>query len=571
MRSQQVALEISRQDQVRAAATGIADAVAGLVAAGELSTARQLVMEAGRIYEFDACDVITGSGGVVASADPSSIEERVLPSPLPTVSTDSWGEQVGPSSIVVAAPIRIPDVGMLLLRIEAPYAQPLSSMWRAQAGVGVVGAVALAALLLVYRRMRGRLRAMASIREALLAMEAGQTAVGVLRVSPDLGPEAASWNTLLAAQETLRQQVLADKARGAGGAGRRGSADLASACDAMWQGLVMVDDRSRVKYANGAAAVYLGVKRDDAIGRRFDEIVTDDALRDKVLGVAEGRSRQRETLELRRDGESGPSVLRFSVRPVRKDDSAAAVVVIEDVTQQRIADESRNAFVAQATHELRTPLTNIRLYVEEAVDAGEGDAAIRQRCLNVINQESRRLERIVGDMLSVSEIEAGTMSLRRGDVRLDALFEDLRADYEAQAQEKEIELAFELPPKLPVLQGDRDKIVLALHNLIGNALKYTPTGGRVSVSVAEESGSVSFAVSDTGIGIAEADAEHVFDKFYRAKDSRIETVTGTGLGLALARDVIRLHGGDIELRSELNKGSTFTITLPAEVEHKAAA
>jgi signal transduction histidine kinase len=113
----------------------------------------------------------------------------------------------------------------------------------------------------------------------------------------------------------------------------------------------------------------------------------------------------------------GAGVLRFSIRAIGRDDAAGAVVFIEDITQQRIADESRNSFVAQATHELRTPLTNIRLYVEQAIEAGEGDATTRANALNVINQESLRLERIVSDMLSVSEIEAGSIKLRSDDVR----------------------------------------------------------------------------------------------------------------------------------------------------------
>jgi signal transduction histidine kinase len=104
--------------------------------------------------------------------------------------------------------------------------------------------------------------------------------------------------------------------------------------------------------------------------------------------------------------------------------------------------------------------------------------------------------------------------------------------------------------------------VLALHNLIGNALKYTNEGGRVSVGVSELEGRLAVSVSDTGVGISDTDVERVFDKFYRAKDGRVASVTGTGLGLTLARDVVRLHGGDIELESELNKGSRFTMVLP---------
>jgi len=152
------------------------------------------------------------------------------------------------------------------------------------------------------------------------------------------------------------------------------------------------------------------------------------------------------------------------------------------------------------------------------------------------------------------------------DVRLDALLDELRADYLPQAQEKNLKLEFKLPPKFPVIHADRDKLLLAVHNLVGNALKYTPAGGSVTVHVEAENNQLIFSVADTGFGIAEEDAERVFDRFYRAKDPRVEKITGTGLGLTLAREVVRLLGGEIALKSELNKGSTFTMTLPISAE-----
>jgi two-component system sensor histidine kinase VicK len=196
------------------------------------------------------------------------------------------------------------------------------------------------------------------------------------------------------------------------------------------------------------------------------------------------------------------------------------------------------------------------------MEDGDNDAALRGKALNVINQEARRLERIVGEMLSVSEIEAGQLRIKTDDVRLDVLFDELKGDYSAQAEDKQIKLSFNLPPKLPVIRGDRDKIVMAMHNLIGNALKYTAKGGSVSVNVKADGKQLLFSVNDTGIGISEDEAERIFERFYRAKDPRVEKITGTGLGLTLAREVIRLHGGDVTVESELNKGSTFTLTLP---------
>jgi signal transduction histidine kinase len=140
--------------------------------------------------------------------------------------------------------------------------------------------------------------------------------------------------------------------------------------------------------------------------------------------------------------------------------------------------------------------------------------------------------------------------------------ESLEQEYRPQARSKQLSLGFQLPPKLPTFQGDRNKLGLALHNLIGNALKYTPPGGSVRVQVDYDDRELVVAVSDTGIGIPEADLPRVFDKFHRADDPRLAEIKGTGLGLALAREVIRLHGGDIDVESTLDQGSTFTLRLP---------
>jgi signal transduction histidine kinase len=272
--------------------------------------------------------------------------------------------------------------------------------------------------------------------------------------------------------------------------------------------------------------------------------------------------RHRTAVELDKRGDNGSEVLRFTVRAIGQDDPTAAIIVVEDVTQQRVADESRNAFVTQVTHELRSPLTNIRLSAETAIEDGDQNPPVRAKCLNVINQEAKRLERVVSDMLSVAEIEAGTLELRKDDVRLDALFEELQSDYAAQANDRGIRLEFNLPPKLPVLKADRDKISLVLHNLVNNAIKYTRKGGRVIVNVDVEDGALLVDVIDTGIGIAKDDVDRVFQKFYRAKDPRVAEVTGSGLGLALARQVVRLHGGEVRVDSEPDKGSTFSVRLP---------
>ena len=534
-----------------------------LLAANEVSALRRMVSETAATYNLSECKITLGDGQVIAASEPRQITAQKLPK--------SWSNTrplddtaVAPEgSVAMSFPIEIAGRGKARVDVMAPADTGGRSHWEAVAGVGAIGAGAMVGLLLTYRAMRARIRAAGSIREALLAIEAGETSAASLCVAEGLGLEARAWNNLITERDKFRKQGIAERARETLGSRGQGKGDLSAACDAMSQGLILVDDKNRVSYANGAAAVFLRCKRDDLVGGEIARFLQVDPILDSVREIVTGAGRRRTVHDIeRKDEGEGAGVLRFNVRPVRRDDAAAAMVTIEDITQQKVAEEARHSFVAQATHELRTPLTNIRLYVETAIEEGENNPATRSRCLNVINGETRRLERIVGEMLSVAEIEAGSFKLQSDDVTLSTVFEDLENDYAPQAKDKQIELTFDLPPKLPQVKGDRDKILMALHNLVGNALKYTPTGGRVGINVSSAGKNLIVEVQDSGIGISQEDAERIFERFYRAKDPRVGKITGTGLGLSIAREVVRLHGGDIGVESQLNQGSTFTLTLP---------
>jgi signal transduction histidine kinase len=559
------ALIEARREQVRSIGALLSQSAESLLAANELSAIRRMISDASVTEELPQCRLVLGDGQVIADADAAQINLHKLP--------DKWGGsestasmQASGRSIDASFPVNVPGRGPARLEMTAKVSAPLWTILQTQTSVGAVGATALIGILFVYRRTRMRLRSMCAIHEALRAMAKGETDSAVLQVNTALGEESHAWNKLLAERESARTAGASDKAAEVLGSRRAARGDLDVAFDAMAQGLLLIDDKLIVKHINGAAASFLRTKRDTAIGADVKTLIEQADVLESLTSVVGGAVRRKTTIEVQREGEQGSGVLRFSIRPVRREDSAAAMLIIEDITQQKVAEESRNAFVAHATHELRTPLTNIRLYLETAMEDGEKDAALRGKCLNVINQEARRLERIVGEMLSVSEIEAGSLRIKRDDVRLDVLFEDLRTDYQPQAEEKGITLVFNLPPKLPVINGDRDKMLVAMHNLVGNALKYTPSGGTVTVDVQADGKQLSFAVRDSGIGISAEDAERIFERFYRAKDPRVEKVTGTGLGLTLAREVVRLHGGEITVDSELNKGSTFTLTLPVAAE-----
>ncbi|MEL7471930.1 MAG: ATP-binding protein [Planctomycetota bacterium] len=407
------------------------------------------------------------------------------------------------------------------------------------------------------KRLSRRGPAIAAIEEALDAHALGERETQALRLDDSLGPRARSWNALLDlfdSNDTTRSCRRAERAASA----KSHDAEELSACfESISQGILILDRRLAVTRSNGAARVLLGLGEEDVTARSLADLIEETSIISAAREVVAGERRP-DSIELDRQDDGEDGIVRVSFRPLRRGVIVAALVIIDDITQRRLAEKARDGFVAHATHELRTPLTNIRLHVEEALDSE--DTLLRSRALQSINHESRRLERTIADMLSVSEIEAGTLSLRPAEVRLESVFKEMEAEFAPHAREQEIDLRFDLPPKYPVARADRDKLVLAIHNLIGNALKYTRAGGRVDVTVRADERDFEVRVADTGIGIAESDLTQIFDRFYRADDDRIEHVTGSGLGLALAREIARLHGGDIEVESQMDKGSVFTLT-----------
>ncbi|MFN0011780.1 MAG: ATP-binding protein [Phycisphaerales bacterium] len=590
--AQNARLDALVQTLVNAIESELADPAAD--PAPGLSSIRRLTADAAVLHGLSACRLELPDGAIIADGDPRRITARELPAAWPAAKRTPL-DPVTPESGMASVParavtVRIGERGGATLHVAAGTADgpgsPLASIAEqplalgGALGIGLASAITSWWLMCVVRR---RVRGLRVLHAAVCAAASGQDEPDALEIAEKAGVPAGPWNQLVRERFDLRQRDTLETLLARATTATPRDADLASACDAMWMGLVLVDETQTVRYLNGAASVFLGGKREELLGKSITDVLGEPAVAEALTSIMSGKSRAKLVVEVKRRGSStGPKladeqperrgsgtwaggVLRVSIRPIRKGDTGAAMLVIDDVTQQRVADESRNAFVAQATHELRTPLTNIRLYVEQLTDNEQQDPQARGKAINVISQEARRLERIVTDMLSVSEIEAGSLKLRAGDVRLTELLRQLQDDYKPQAAAKDIVLAFDLGPKLPVLTGDRDKIALAVHNLLGNAIKYTPAGGAVSLraDTTADGKSLCISVTDNGIGIKPEECDKVFEKFYRAQDRRITGITGSGLGLALAREVARMHGGDITLTSQIDKGSTFTLSLPA--------
>ena len=548
-------------EKLRSVGSMLAKSSEVLLTANELSMLRRSIAEAGLEQEWRSCRVVLPDGGVVADADPQGISVVDLPASW-AGGEEAYSETCDAEGVTLRFPLDVPGRGRAFMEVNAGLDSKAGTQLEAQTAQMAIACLALAMVLLVQRHARFRLKTIGAIHDALSAVTDGMSDVSKLELDPQLGSEAVAWNKLLGEKQGQQVRNAIEHIKESMQEESGAKTELAQMCDILPQGLVLVGRDGCVEYANGASAVLLQNDRRNLIHSELSELTKEEAVLQAVRETLQGSGSKPTVVELNCDGSATSGVLRFTVRPICTQDSRSAMILIEDITQQRIAEAARNSFLAKAAHELRTPLTNIRLYAENAVDDCGNDMQAVGRCLNVINDESRRLERTVSEVLSVSEIEAGSFDLRRDDVRLNDLLEQLRADHEAKARKKDITLRFDLPPKLPTVSADRDKISLAMHNLLGNALKYTPEQGQVTVTATVDSGQVSFDFTDTGIGIRREDLPHVFDKFYRATDKRVANITGSGLGLAITREIVNLHGGTISVESELDKGSTFTLTLP---------
>jgi two-component system phosphate regulon sensor histidine kinase PhoR len=269
--------------------------------------------------------------------------------------------------------------------------------------------------------------------------------------------------------------------------------------------------------------------------------------------------------ELTKEENGQRRIVRVARHPIYIGESGgheSHVWTVRDVTQQKLAEEMRDQFVDTATHELRTPLANIKAYAETLALADVIDVEQQKQFLNTINSEATRLARFVDDLLSVSSMELGSLSLNKQVTDLRRMLNEVLAKVRPQVEEKRLALEVTLPEKMPEPELDKDKIATVLVNLLGNAVKYTAPNGRVAFRVNITDKQIEISVEDTGVGIAADELDKVFEKFYRSSDPRVQEQTGTGLGLALSQEVVRLHGGKITVESEINKGSTFSMTLP---------
>ena len=380
-----------------------------------------------------------------------------------------------------------------------------------------------------------------------------------LATTSGTSPEDKGWNRLVDQGRTWQSlhELETAIARNLSG---KSAGNAAALLDAITDGVAAVDGSGALTHVNAVMAAICGKESSqELVGQSLAQALGVDESVSQLFSENSLQSQAAIEWSMAQDGSS--RTLR-GVRRAIAGSQANYVWTIRDVTQQRLAESMRERFLSAATHEFRTPLANIRAYAE-SLDLGHDiDAEERKRFYNVIQAESLRLSQLVDDLLDISRMQAGALALELRETDLGRLVEEASSKVAGQMREKNLQFRCELPPKFPKAAVDKSKLTSALINLLGNAAKYTPDGGCVTFRVEIAPQNIQFSITDTGIGIASEELPRVFERFYRSNDDRVRDITGSGLGLALAQEIARLHGGDVDVESTLDKGSTFRLSIP---------
>jgi two-component system phosphate regulon sensor histidine kinase PhoR len=333
--------------------------------------------------------------------------------------------------------------------------------------------------------------------------------------------------------------------------------------------VLAIDSFGEIVLANTSAERLLDFRISDESHPIFDQLKRCDELVSLLSETRRRKSATQKSSELAMPSADGREHwYRVTCRTLASQQEAVtsgergAVAVLTDISGLKAIQKRNAEFVSAVSHEMKTPLSSIRAYVELLVDGEAEDDATREEFLGVINDQADRLQRLIDNLLSLARIEAGVVAVNKAPQSLNERLAEAVRVLEPTAEQKSIRLTTEFSQLYLGVLGDRDLLLQGAINLITNALKYTRSGGEVTVRSRLDDQEVVFEVQDTGVGLSAEDCQRVFEKFYRVKKDR-EMAQGTGLGLPLVKHIVEdVHGGRIEVESELGVGSTFRVILP---------
>ena len=332
----------------------------------------------------------------------------------------------------------------------------------------------------------------------------------------------------------------------------------------MTDGVLATDRRGKIIIINSRAMDLLSISQDKAIGQSIMKVLK---LGEKFTFRQLLETQDELILNIPTDDQD--TILRGEFSVIQRESGfiSGLVCVLSDITEQEKVEQERRSFVSNVSHELRTPLTSVKSYTESLIDGAWEDEEIAPEFLKVISTETDRMIRMITDLLNLSRMDQGKQDLNREFVSINELVAHIIDRFEMvlkseQYRNKKYTIERDFTQRTLWVEIDQDKFIQVIDNIMNNAIKYSPDGGKITCKLMETHNSVVISITDEGLGIPRKDIGHVFDRFSRVDKARARSMGGTGLGLAISKEVVQLHGGKIWVTSVENKGSTFFISLP---------
>ncbi|RIW31600.1 cell wall metabolism sensor histidine kinase WalK [Bacillus salacetis] len=333
---------------------------------------------------------------------------------------------------------------------------------------------------------------------------------------------------------------------------------LSSVLSYMTDGVIATDRKGRVILINDPAAKMLNVSRETVLSQPLVSLLGLDENY-----TFEDLSNEHESIILDYSTKEQPYILRANFSIIQKETGFVngIITVLHDITEQEKIDMERRDFVSNVSHELRTPLTTMRSYLEALADGAWQDEEIAPHFLDVTQNETERMIRLVNDLLQLSKMDSKDYRFNKEWIEFVGFFHKIIDRFE-MSKNQNVTFKRHMPEKALFVEIDKDKLTQVLDNIISNALKYSPEGGLITFSIIEKDETIVVSVSDQGLGIPQDNLTKIFERFYRVDKARSRQMGGTGLGLAIAKEMITAHGGTIWADSKEGKGTTISFSLP---------
>lgn len=333
---------------------------------------------------------------------------------------------------------------------------------------------------------------------------------------------------------------------------------LSSVLSNMSEGVIATDEKGRIVLMNDPAINLIDTSFSEARGKPIADVLQ---IEEKVLDIKELEETNSLTIDFSDDDQFFLIKASFSVVQDEAENFNGLITVISDVTEQEKVERERREFVSNVSHELRTPLTTMRSYLEALTDGAWKDKEIAPQFLEVTQNETDRMIRLVNDLLQLSRMDHKEGAMNKQKVELVSFVETILDRFDMNKTDV-IGIERKLPKEQIKTRIDQDKITQVIDNIMSNAIKYSPEGGKITFQLVKEQNRVKFSIKDQGLGIAREKVDKIFDRFYRVDKARSRELGGTGLGLAISKEIIEAHHGHIWATSKEGQGTTIYFTLP---------